>query len=453
MAKVVSNARVSFGRRQFLKGAAATTLPWLVPASVFGARAPSNRIHTACIGTGNQGSGILKRFLANDDVQVVAVCDVNTASYGYRDESQYLGREPGRKMAEDYYAEKLGAGSYKGCRTYIDFQELLACNDVDAVTVVVPDQWHAIMTIRAAQAGKDIYCEKPLSLTIGQGRAMVEAVKKHNRILQTGSMERSNPLNQFACKLVRDGKIGQVKRVLTNVGYNNKVGPGPGWKPMPVPEGFDYERWLGPAPKTPYHKDRCLYRFRFNYDYSGGQVTNYGAHSNDLAQWGLGMDGSGPVEIEYIRAKWLPKGSLFNTALETEFLCRYAGGVELICRSNDKPVGARFEGVEGMIETTAYPWQIRSEPESLVASEYPTGKLRFDATSAHVRNFLDCVKSRQQPAAPVEVGHRSASVCHLGNVAIRLGRNVKWDPKAERFPGDDEANAMLLRPMRAPWAL
>ncbi len=444
---------VQRSRRRFLKATAVAAMPWIVPSSVFGANAPSNRIHVACIGTGNQGSGILKRFLENDDVQVVAVCDVNTASYGYRDETQYLGREPGRQMVDDHYGKKAGAGTYKGCRTHIDFQEVLASDDVDAITVVVPDQWHAIMTIGAAATGKDIYCEKPLSLTIGQGRAMVEAVKKHNRILQTGSMERSNPMNRFVCKLVRDGKIGQVKRVLTNVGYNNKVGPGPGWKPMPVPEGFDYERWLGPAPKVPYHQDRCLYRFRFNYDYSGGQVTNYGAHSNDLAQWGLGMDDSGPVEIEYIRAKWLPEGSLFNTALETEFLCRYANGVELVCRTSDKPVGVRFEGTEGMVETTAYPWQARSEPESLIASEYPGGRFKEDATSAHVRDFLDCVKNRQQPAAPVEVGHRSASVCHLGNVAIRLGRNVKWDPTTEQFPGDDEANAMLLRPMRGPWTL
>ncbi|MHB8901450.1 MAG: Gfo/Idh/MocA family protein [Thermoguttaceae bacterium] len=446
-------AASSTNRRRFLKTTAALALPCIVPSSVFGAAAPSNRIQVACIGTGNQGAGILKRFLENDDVQVVAVCDVNTASHGYRDESQYLGREPARKMVNDHYRDKSGSGSYQGCRTYVDFREVLACGDVDAVTVVVPDQWHAIMTIGAAEAGKDIYCEKPLSLTIGQGRAMVEAVKKHARVLQTGSMERSNPMNRFVCQLVRDGKIGQVKRVLTNVGYNNKVGPGPGWKPMPVPEGFDYERWLGPAPSAPYHQDRCLYRFRFNYDYSGGQVTNYGAHSNDLAQWGLGMDDSGPVEIEYVRAKWLPEGSLFNTALETEFLCRYANGVELICRTSDKPVGARFEGTEGMVETTAYPWQVRSEPESLVAAEFPGGKVGGDATSAHVRNFLDCVRSRQVPVAPVEVGHRSASLCHLGNVAIRLGRNVKWDPRQERFPGDDEANQMLLRPMRAPWTL
>ncbi|MHC4401498.1 MAG: Gfo/Idh/MocA family protein [Planctomycetota bacterium] len=445
------------GRRGFLKRfttiAASAAAPWVVPSSVFARTAPSNRIHVACIGTGNQGIGILRRFTKNDDVQIVAVCDVNTASYGYKTEDQYLGREPARKEVDEHYGQTTGAGAYRGCRAYNDFREVLARDDVDAVTVVVPDQWHAVMTIRAAEAGKDIYCEKPLSLTIGQGRAMVEAVGKHDRILQTGSMERSNPLNRYVCELVRKGRIGQVKRVTTNVGHNNKVGPGPGWKPMPVPKGFDYEQWLGPAPRVPYHKDRCLYRFRFHYDYSGGQVTNFGAHSNDLAQWGLGTDDTGPVEIEYVSAKWLPKGSLFNTALETEFLCRYENGVELVCRTDERPVGVRFEGTEGMVEVSAYPWKAQSEPAALIASEFPTGTIRFDATAAHVRDFLDCVKSRRQPVAPVEVGHRSASLCHLGNVAIRLGRNVNWDPRRECFPGDDEASQMLMRPMRPPWTL
>ncbi|MFZ5829458.1 MAG: Gfo/Idh/MocA family protein [Planctomycetota bacterium] len=454
MTPTVRSAIAQPTRRGFLKATAtAAAAPWVVPSSVLGAFAPSNRIQVACIGVGNQGIGILESFMKNDDAQIVAVCDVNTASHGYRDEDQYLGREPARAAVEKYYAEKSGAGSYKGCRTHVDFQEVLASADVDAVTIVVPDHWHAIMTIRAAEAGKDIYCEKPFSLTIGQGRAMVDAVKKYNRVLQTGSMERSNPLNQYICQLVREGKIGEVKRVVTNVGFNNKVGPGPGWQPMPVPEGFDYERWLGPAPKVPYHQDRCLYRFRFNYDYSGGQVTNYGAHSNDLAQWGLGMDESGPVEIEYVSAKWLPEGSLFNTALETEFRCRYASGVELICKTNQRPVGVRFEGTEGMIESSAYSWKAQSEPESLITSKFPGGTVRGDAKSAHVRNFLDCVKSRELPVAHAEIGHRSASLCHLGNVAIRLGRNVRWNPEQERFLDDDEANAMLLRPMREPWTL
>lgn len=447
----------SMNRRRFLKRSAATTtaaaVPWIVPSSVFGHDAPSNRIQVACIGVGNQGIAILRRFMKNADVQVVAVCDVNMGSYGYKTEDQFLGREPARKEVGKYYAAKNGVATYRGCAATGDFHDILARDDVDAVTVVVPDHWHAIITILAARAGKDIYCEKPLSLTIGQGRAMVQAVRQHHRVLQTGSMERSNPLTRYVCQLARTGRIGKIRRVTTYVGYNNKIGPGPGWQPMPVPKGFDYETWLGPAPAAPYHKDRCLYRFRFNYDYSGGQITNFGAHSNDLAQWGLGADGTGPIEVEYVSAKWLPKGSLFNTALETEFRCHYANGAELICKSNERPVGVRFEGTDGMVEATAYGWVAHSEPASLITSRFPDGKVRFDASAAHVRNFLDCVKTRQDPVAAVEIGHRSASVCHLGNVAIRLGRNLKWDPKQERFPGDDEANAMLLRPMRAPWTL
>ncbi len=446
------NRRAFLGRATKMAGVA-SAIPWIVPASVFGAAAPSNRIQVACIGTGNQGIGILRRFLQNDDVQIVGVCDVNKGSYGYKTEDQFLGREPGCEEVNSYYAKKAGSDSYNGCRGHVDFREVLAREDVDAVTVVVPDQWHALMTIRAAEAGKDIYCEKPLSLTIAQGRRMVTAVRKHKRILQTGSMERSNPLTRHVCEVVRSGQLGEIKRVETYVGPNNMVSPGPGWKPMPVPPGFDYEMWLGPAPKVPYHKDRCLYRFRFNYDYSGGQVTNYGAHSNDLAQWALGMDDSGPTEIEYVSATWLPEGSLFNTALETEFRCRYPSGVELTCKTIQTGIGVRFEGTEGKIEAMAYPWKARSEPASLVTDKFPTGQIRVDQTALHVRNFLDCVKSREEPVANVDIGHRSASLCHLGNVAIRLGRNLKWDPQSERFAGDDEANQMLVRPMRSPWVL
>ncbi len=440
------------GRRDFLKKAAAAawaTAPWIVPSTVFGANAPSNRIQVACIGTGNQGISILRKFLKNADVQIVAVCDVNRASYGYKSEDQFLGREPARKEVDSHYGKQFGVGAYRGCQAYDDFREIIVRKDVDAVTIVVPDHWHATITIRAAEAGKDIYCEKPLSLTIGQGQAMVKAVREHHRILQTGSMERSNPLTRYVCKVVRDGRIGKVQRVITNVGYNNKAGPGPGWTPMPVPNGFDYKQWLGPAPQVPYHKDRGLYRFRFNYDYSGGQVTNFGAHSNDLAQWGLGTDNTGPVEIDYVSAKWLPKGSLFNTALETEFRCRYASGVELICKTNKRPVGVRFEGTEGMVEATAYAWLARSEPASLITSQFPNGTLRFDASAAHVRNFLDCVRTRRDPVAPVEVGHRSASLCHLGNLAIRLGRNIKWDPDRQQIIGDDEASRMI-DPIKVP---
>jgi len=226
--KNVSKNAFHANRRDFVKRTAGVfAAPWIVPSSVFGAHAPSNRINVACIGTGNQGIGILKRFIKNDDVRIVAVCDVNKASHGYRSEDQYLGREPVREEVDRYYAIKTG-GHYQDCQAYNDFREVLDRDDVDAVTIVTPDHWHAIMTIRAAEAGKDIYCEKPLSLTIGQGRTMVNAVRKHKRILQTGSMERSNPLNQAVCKLAQDDRIGEVQPVTTLIGRNNKVGLSPG---------------------------------------------------------------------------------------------------------------------------------------------------------------------------------------------------------------------------------
>ena len=289
----------------------------LLPGSVRGALGTSNRITVGCIGTGNQGYDVMRHFLKMDDAQVVAVCDLNRGSYGYRDEQQFRGREPAQKAVETHYAAKTESKRYQGCRAYHDFRDVLARKDIDAVTVVVPDHWHAIMTIAAAAAGKDIYCEKPLSLTIREGQAMIKAVRRHGRILQTGSHERSNPVTRHACELVRNGRIGQLQKVTTFVGYNNKVGPGPGWQPMPVPDGFDYATWLGPRPPAAYHRDRCLYRFRFNYDYSGGQITNFGAHSNDMAQWAMGSDRTGPTKIEFLSATFLPQGSLFNTATET----------------------------------------------------------------------------------------------------------------------------------------
>lgn len=458
----VSQPEVKFNRRKLLQSAAggsatlaaaALAAPYFVPARVFGADAPSNRVTVGVIGNGNRGFEVLKMFFKNDAAQIVAVCDVNRASFGYRDEKQFCGREPAQKLVNDNYAQTTRSGSYRGCDNYSDFREVLGRKDIDAVAVVVPDHWHGLMTIRACEAGKDIYCEKPMSLTISQGRAMVEAVRKHKRVLQTGSHERSNPRTQHAIELVRSGKIGQIKKVTTFVGAFNKTGPGPGWQPMPVPDGFDYETWLGPAPAAPYHQDRCLYRFRFIYDYSGGQVTNFGAHSNDMAQWALGMDDSGPVEVELLEAKFLPAGSLFNAATETKFRMKYASGVELVCQLEKSQVGARFEGTEGMVQT-GY-GGFFTEPVALKASWVEPKEKQFDAGVAHVRNFLDCVRSRQDPVARVEIGHRSASVCHLGNIAVRLGKKkvLQWDPAAERFTNDDEANAMVTRPMRAPWQI
>lgn len=447
-------SRSTATRRDFLKATAATSaiaVPYFAPASVFGATAPSNRITLACIGVGNQGFPNMKRFLAHDDCQVVAVCDVNRGSHGYKEEKHFYGREPAKKEVEKHYGKNRPSGNYKGCEAYRDYRDVLAREDVDAVMIVTPDHWHSIMTVAAAEAGKDIYCEKPLGLTIADQQAMVKAVRKHNRILQTGNHERSNPNVRAACELVRSGAIGKVKRVITNVGRHNKVGPGPGWEPMPVPDGFDYDMWLGPAPEAPYHKDRCLYRFRFHSDYAGGQLTNFGAHSNDMAQWGLGMDDSGPVKVEHVYADFLPEGSLFNAATHIHVRYTYADGTVLECRTADPSVRCIFEGTEGVIRVDNKGQNFATFPESIKLDSSANYPKAYASNDDHQRNFLDCVKTRDEPNAPVEIGHRTASVCHIGNIAIALKAKLKWDPEKEQFEGSDEANELLSRKVRTSW--
>jgi predicted dehydrogenase len=443
----------SLTRRKFLGRAGAALAAFsIVPARVLGANAPSKRINVAMIGTGNQGTLDLRMFLAETDVQVVAVCDVNRASHGYRSEDQFLGREPARKMVEEHYGGLKRSGVYRGCDAYNDFREVLARPDVDAVAIVVPDHWHRVMTVMAADAGKDIYCEKPLSLTVADGRAMVEAVKRNNVVLQTGSHQRSNPRTRFGCELVRNGRIGKLLRIETVLGPWNKMGPAAGWQPTPVPEGFDYELWLGPAPWAPHHKDRCFYTFRFIQDYSGGQTTNLGAHALDMAQWGNGTDHTGPVEFEDAGSEW-PEDGLFNVVRNVKFLARYANGVELTCRTAEEgdKTGAqcRFIGTEGWVETGA--GGFFTSPEKLKLERLGRDELRLGTSSNHFRDFLDCIKSRATPAASVETGHRSASFCHLANIAMQLKRKLRWDPAAEKFIGDDAANHMLSRASREPW--
>ena len=456
--------RQTTSRRAFIKTAAcAVALPTIVPRSVFGAYAPSNRINVGFIGLGNQSKVDLPAFLTNDDVQVLAVCDVNKGSNGYKGAKDFLGRDPGKQKVEAYYAEKNLVGKYTGCDAYSDFRDLLARDDIDAVVVVVPDHWHAPMTIAAAKAGKDIYCEKPLSLTVAQGQAMVKAVRKYQRILQAGSQHRSNDSTRRGCELVRNGRIGTLQRIVASVAPNNAIGPGPGWQPMPVPSGFDYKTWLGPAPDAPYHQDRCLYKFRFIADYSGGQTTNFGAHSLDLAQLGHGSELTGPVEFEDAGSVWPAPGSLFTTAKKVAFRAQYADGVELICETRGG-FGTRFEGSEGWLqvgygEFTASNKLLMTSaigPNEIHLPQSVPGKLTTDYASVgahHVRNFLDAVKSRRDPIEPVEVGHRTATLCHLGNIAMKLKRKIKWDPGAEIIVGDDEATVMLSKPMRVPWTI
>ncbi len=452
-------------RRSFLKKVGATTAavaaPMILPSSAWGKNAPSERINVGIIGLGTRGTPDMKLFMGNDDVQIRALCDVNTASKGYRNEEVVMGREPALQMANEFYAKKLGKESYNGIDATTDFHEVIHRDDIDVVAIVVPDHWHAPMTIAAANAGKDIFCQKPMTLTLAEGPQMIKAVRDNNRVLQTASQYRSNFRARHICELVRNGYIGELKSMHVNIGYNNKVGPGPGWEPTPVPEGFDYQRWIGPAPMVPHHIMRCIYKFRFGLDYSGGQITNLGAHSLDIAQWGNNTDHTGPVEVEGLDAKWLPEGSLFTTALEAKFRARYANGVELFGESNDEYMGVKFVGTEGWVKYGLF-GKVEASSKAIETAQLGPNDERLPISNParsfaemgnyygdHVRNFLDSVKTRENPLEPVEVGHRTASIAHLWNIGIqRMGKVLAWDPEKEEFTNDDEANAMRSRPSR-----
>jgi predicted dehydrogenase len=446
-------------RRQFLRkttavAAAAMSVPLIVPASAFAKGdkpAPSQRITLGVIGTGNQGFNDLRGFMDDSRVQIVAVCDVNRESPGYWD-GKVGGREPGRRLVEERYATDRKSGKFKGCDAYADFRELIGRKDIDAVLICTPDHWHAIPVIAAAKAGKDIYCQKPLSLTIAEGRAMSDAVQKYQRVFQTGSQQRSDSNFRRACELVRNGRIGKLHTVRCGLpgGRTDYGKTGQRKKPEPVPDGFDYEFWLGPAPKAPYAPARCHVNFRWIYDYSGGQVTDWGGHHPDCAQWGMGTEHTGPVEIRNAKGVF-PPDELWNTATEFYFEAIYANGVKLII-SNKERGGVTWEGAGGWV------WANRGKheasPKALLDSKIGPGEIHLYESNNHYRNFIDCVLSRKETAAPVETAHRSITICHLGNIAMRLGRDrLKWDPVKEQILDDAEAAKMLSRPYREPWKL
>lgn len=388
-----------------------------------------------CIGTGGMGMNNTRAFLQQDDIQIVAVCDVDTKR-----------RNRAQAIVNEFYSRQTRFGRYRACEAYADFRDVLARNDIDAVMIATPDHWHAIMAIQAAQAGKDIYCEKPIGLTIGEGRSVCQAVKRYQRVFQTGSHRRSLARYRFGCELVRNGYIGKLHTIRTSVPTGKQLPLQPIEKP---PQGFDYDMWLGPAPYVPYTPKRCHSNFRHIFDYAGGMVTDLGAHFNDIAQWGHGSDLTGPVRIKGHGE--FPKHGLFNTAVHVHFECEYADGVKLICVDKDpKPlIGTRFEGTDGWVEigyerNTTY-------PKSLLTVHFGPHAKRLYRSDDHYRNFLDCVRSRRQTVVPAETGHRSATICHLGNIAMRLGHPLNWDPDTERSTNDASANRLLSRPMRSPW--
>jgi predicted dehydrogenase len=438
-------------RRTFLKSAAAA--PLFVPSSALGrggAVAASNRITMGVLGTGNQGIGDMKGFLRDERVQVVAVCDVNKESPGYW-EGGIAGREPARLIAEWHYARDKRSGVYKGCAAYEDFRDVIARKDIDTLLIALPDHWHSIPVIEGARAGKDIYGEKPLSLTIAEGRAMADAVKASNRVFQCGSQQRSDVRFRRACEIVRNGALGKLQTVRCGLpsGTPDYGRTRDRQDPEPVPEGFNYDLWLGPAPEAPYAPARCHVNFRWILDYSGGQITDWGGHHPDIAQWGMGTELSGPIAIRNGQARWAQE-KVWNTATDYSFEAVYESGVKLIVSSRERG-GVTFEGSDGWVWVNR--GALDASPQSLLDFEPGPSGVNLYRSASHMRNFIDCVISREEPIAPIEQAHRSITICHLGNISLRLGRDLRWDPKAERVLDDDSANQMLSRPMRKPWKI
>ena len=424
-----SKLAATVSRREFLKSSAviagtAIALPAIVPSSVFGAAAPSNRITMGCIGMGGQGTGNMRSFKGKPDCEVVAVCDADV---------KHIERA----------LKSAGLGS---SAAYTDFRDVLARDDIDAVSIATPDHWHALISVAAIRSGKDVFCEKPMTLTIGQGRVVADEAKRYGRVFQTGSQQRSGSEFRFACELVRNGRIGKLHTMRVGIHGNNRTCP-PTWQPEPVPDGFNYDMWLGPAPWQPYTAQRCHYQFRFILDYSGGQMTNWGAHYLDIAQWGNEADDTGPVEI--VGSGDFPKTGLFTTAQNENIEYTYANGVKLYLKSGSGHT--RFEGTEGWVDVTR--GKIKAEPESLLTSKIGPDEIHLYNSNDHKQNFLDCIKNRKETICTAEIGHRSSTVCHLGNIAMMLGRKLKWEPKAERFINDSAANSMIDRSMRAPLRL
>ena len=441
----------NLSRREFIKTAGAgigamLAVPQIITTPLYGAEAPSGKINIGCIGTGRMGLGDMREFLGFKQVQVVAVCDVDRKRVNNA-----------RQIVDKHYSAQQKNGSYKGCGAYGDYRELLARDDIDAVSIVTPDHWHALPAIAAARAGKDIFLQKPLTLTIPEGRFLSDTVTRYGRVFQVGSQQRSDSRFRFACELARNGRIGKLHTVRVGFGIDPSTGPQP---IMPVPENLDYEMWLGPAPRAEYTEKRVhpqnSYYDRPGWlrisDYCCGMITGWGAHHMDIAQWGIGAETSGPVEIVAPQADF-PANGIWDVHGPHRIEYTYANGVKVICTDNEQnKQGVVFEGTKGWVYVRR--GYIDANPKSLLNEKIGPDEINLYISRNHKGNMLECIESRRETVAPVEVGHRSCSACVLGYIAMTLkGRRLKWDVQQERFLNDDDANRMLTRTMRSPWSI
>ena len=423
-------------RRDFLHKAAvigaAVSIPSIVPSTVFGANAPSNRITMGMIGMGGQMGGHFRGMLNRQNVQVVAVCDVDRNK-----------RENAKRQAESAYAQNMASGTYKGCDAYNEYEEICTRPDIDAIFNCTPDHWHVPIDLMAMKNGKDVFCQKPLTLTIHEGQLLRDAAKQYGTIFQTGSQQRSERAFRTAAEMVRNGFIGDIKTCYAQLDRfaDPQILP-----EQPIPDGFDYDRWLGPTPWYPYNAERVKGDFgggwRRFWEYGARKNGDWGAHHFDIIQWALGMDDSGPV-------KFIPKG-WEGTEYQTHI---YANGVSVL---RDHPVQGgqmiEFVGTEGQIMVSRN-GRLATNPPELMDRPFGPNDVRLYVSENHDGNWVDCMKTRTETICPAEVGHRTATVCHLNAIAERLGRPIEWDPEKEVILNDPEAARWVDRPRRAPYVL
>ena len=435
-------------RRSFMKGIGVGAIaPLIIPAAVLGSKtamAASERITFGLIGCGGQGNGDIGGVLQlqSKGTQVVALCDVNKKNL-----------EATKAKIDKHYDNK-------DCATHTDFRELLARKDIDAVVIATPDHWHALIAIEAAKQGKDVYCEKPLAWSLGEGRAIVNAVRANKRVLQVGSMQRSGGEFKYACEAVRNGHLGKIKHI--NVGLPN--GGNAKWVdecPAP-PDYLDYDFYVGPAEWAPYHPDRLDWNWRWWMGFGGGQMMDWIGHHGDIAHMAMGWDDHGPSEIEPVLWEMsAEKNNLYNGPAKYIINYKYEDGTTMqVASRNELPdvfkdcgdTGTQWFGDNDQWLFVSRKG-LKASSKDLLHIKHKDKDFRFGKEDNHMRNFLNCVRERTEPIAPVEAGHRSASIGHLGKIATMLQSKLKWDPKAEKFIGNDAVNSMLTRKYRGDWKL
>lgn len=409
------------------------TFPTIIPAKVLGEQAPSKVLNVACVGVGGMGLSHISQLKGRKEVRIVAVADVDT--FHQKRAAQQVNKNNGDKA----------------CRLYTDYREVTRATDVDLVTIATTDNWHALTAIDAIRQGKDVFVEKPLTLTVHEGQMLVAELHKHKRIGQTGTMQRSSKNFHHAAELIRNGRLGKISHIEVLIPANNRY-VGATWTPEAVPEGLDYDFWLGPAPYAPYTSQRTHYQFRYILDYAGGQTTNWGAHYLDIAQWALGMDQSGPCEVEGHGV--YPSSGLFTAPTRVDVRYTYERGVSMRMRTRTDGVydgNIIFYGDKGSLNVSRS--KLKSDPEGILEEKIGDNETRLYKSSDHFGNWIECVKSRSAPVSDLAIGHKTTNLCNIGNIAMQLQRKLAWDPIKECFTTDSMANRMLTRSMRGPWSL